>query len=128
MHVAITVRQQDAGGGRMFGKKTPVCSACGVEVEKEDRVDNKVFCRECAFAYLSSKYDMSIEQKKKILVNLIGSAGKYSKPFTKGDLALVNVLGGDWNDYAQVVMNIIISDTLLSIEQTLRRIEGKLEA
>lgn len=112
----------------MFGKKTPVCSNCGAEVETEDRVDNKLFCKQCAFKYLSSKFDTSVEQKKKILVNLISSAGKYSKPFKKGEMALVSVFGGDWNDYAQVVMNIIISDTLLSIEQTLKRIEEKLGA
>ena len=44
---------------------------------------------------------------------------KYSKPFEKDRLAVLSFMGGDWEDYGQVVLQMAILDTLLSIEELL---------
>lgn len=67
----------------------------------------------------------TIESKRAILQNL-RRAGKYDKPFRQGNLAALNVLGGDWNDYAQVVFSMMTVDTLLNIEASLKRLEDRL--
>jgi hypothetical protein len=49
---------------------------------------------------------------------------KYSRPFESGELAAINVLGGSWNEYAQVVLSMTIADTLLEIERLLSTMQG----
>ena len=44
---------------------------------------------------------------------------KYAKPFEEDRLAQVSVLGGNWEEYGQVVLQMAILDTLLSIEELL---------
>ena len=61
------------------------------------------------------------QQRADILESLKKTGGKYAKPFDKGKVAGVSFLGGDWNDYAQVVLTMVVADTLLEIEQTLKR-------
>jgi hypothetical protein len=49
---------------------------------------------------------------------------KYARPF-ESRLARASFLGGDWEEYGQVVLQIAILDTLLSIEEVLARsLEG----
>jgi len=60
------------------------------------------------------------ERKRQILSWLKSSAGKYAKPFDKGNLSILNVFGGSWNEYAEIVMSMIIADTLLDIHDELR--------
>lgn len=67
----------------------------------------------------------SIGQKRSILDDL-RRLGKYERPFATGHLPNVSVLGGDWNDYAQVVLAMMLNDTLLSIEERLMRLEERL--
>lgn len=70
----------------------------------------------------------SREQKQQIIQNLMKSAGKYSKPFEKGEMALTSFMGGSWNDYAQIVFNMMIADTLLEIEGQLDLMNQQLRA
>jgi hypothetical protein len=51
---------------------------------------------------------------------------KYAKPFDKDRLATVSVIGGNWEEYGQIVLQMAILDTLLSIEEKLDRL-GKAE-
>ena len=51
--------------------------------------------------------------------------GKYAKPFDKDRLAAVSLIGTEsWADYGQVVLQMAILDTLLSIEEKLDRLAG----
>jgi hypothetical protein len=45
--------------------------------------------------------------------------GKYARPFNGDNLAGVSIFGGDWQEYGQVVLQVAILDTLLSIEEKL---------
>ena len=60
--------------------------------------------------------------KREILNNLRNSDKKYRKPFESGNLAMLNLLGGDWNDYAQIVVNMLIADSLTNIEEALNEL------
>jgi hypothetical protein len=44
---------------------------------------------------------------------------KYAKPFENDRLAVLSVMGGNWEEYGQVVLQMAILDTLLSIEELL---------
>jgi hypothetical protein len=105
----------------LFGKTT--CAACGRERAKHERFIDAVdqtFCSpEHALKHVSSMYDLSLAKKRSILVNLINSDQKFCKPFRKGTLTSLNNFGGDWNTCASLVLQIIIADTLISIESKL---------
>lgn len=62
------------------------------------------------------------EEKRRVLHWLRDSDRKYRKPFEKGELNVANFLGGTCNDYAQVVFNMGIADTLVNIEEQLTTI------
>jgi hypothetical protein len=70
----------------------------------------------------------SIEQKRELLLNLKSTDKKYRKPFDDGEMAATNFLGGSWNDYAQVVFNMLIADTLVNIEEQLTRMADHMES
>ena len=53
---------------------------------------------------------------------------KYAKPFEKGRLAVLSVMGGNWEEYGQVVLQMAILDTLLSIEELLKGQNGSRSA
>ena len=59
-------------------------------------------------------------QRAAILQSLKDSGGKYAKPFEKGKLAGTSFLGGNWHEYATVVLSMLIADTLLEIESLMR--------
>jgi hypothetical protein len=63
----------------------------------------------------------TVEQRREILQKL-RSEKKYRKPWESGDLAAISFLGGDWNDYAQIVFSMATLDTLLNIEEKLSAI------
>ena len=46
---------------------------------------------------------------------------KYAIPFERDRLAVASVFGGDWEEYGQIVLQMAILDTLLSIEELLTR-------
>ena len=65
----------------------------------------------------------SPEVRARILAMIKKGNGKYAKPFDKDRLASVSLLGTEsWSDYGQVVLQMAILDTLLSIEEKLDRL------
>src|ERR1700745_1079617 len=40
---------------------------------------------------------------------------KYAKPFDNDRLAVISIMGGNWEEYGQVVLQMAILETLLSI-------------
>jgi hypothetical protein len=44
---------------------------------------------------------------------------KYALPFEKDRLAVASIMGGNWEEYGQIVLQMAILDTLLSIEEHL---------
>jgi hypothetical protein len=44
---------------------------------------------------------------------------KYALPFEKDRLAVASVMGGNWEEYGQIILQMAILDTLLSIEEKL---------
>ena len=62
----------------------------------------------------------SPEVRARILEMFKRSNSKYSKPFEKDRLAAVSLFGGDWEEYGQIVLQMAILETLLSIEELLQ--------
>jgi len=58
----------------------------------------------------------NLEIRNKIIKSFIDSDGKFRKPFEKGSISSFNLLGGDWNGYANLVLTSVMSDSLHSIE------------
>jgi hypothetical protein len=52
---------------------------------------------------------------------------KYRLPFESDRLAMASVMGGNWEEYGQVVLQMATLDTLLSIEEKLGRMTELLE-
>lgn len=67
------------------------------------------------------------ESKRKALDWLVNSGKKYKKPFQDGEFAVLSILGSEsWTDYAQVILQIMIADSLLAIEQKLDQLLSKI--
>ena len=61
------------------------------------------------------------EVREKILRLIKKAQPKYAKAFTSDRLAMVSIIGTEsWAEYGQVVLQMAILDTLLSIEELLR--------
>mgnify|MGYP006396142317 FL=1 len=58
----------------------------------------------------------NLEIRNKIIKSFIDSDGKFRKPFEKGDISSFNIMGGDWNGYANLVLTSVMADSLHSIE------------
>lgn len=58
----------------------------------------------------------NLEIRNKIIKSFIDSDGKFRKPFEKGSISSFNIMGGDWNSYANLVLTSVMSDSLHSIE------------
>jgi hypothetical protein len=67
----------------------------------------------------------SPEVRARILQMFKRGNRKYAKPFEQDRLAMVSVMGGNWEEYGQVVLQMAILDTLLSIEELLRGDDAK---
>jgi hypothetical protein len=67
----------------------------------------------------------SADQREQIIQALKSANGKYAKPFEKGKMAMFSAFGGNWENYAQIVMSMVIADTLLSIEARLGELNAK---
>jgi hypothetical protein len=60
------------------------------------------------------------EKRREILEAIARTSEKYARPFDKGRVASVSMIGTDsWSDYGAVVLQMAILDTLLSIEEKL---------
>jgi hypothetical protein len=68
------------------------------------------------------------EVRERILAMFKKGNSKYAKPFDKDRLAQVSVMGGNWEEYGQIVLQMAILDTLLSIEEKLDRLTGREDA
>lgn len=66
----------------------------------------------------------SPEVRARILEMFKRGNSKYAKPFEKDRLAQVSVMGGNWEEYGQIVLQMAILDTLLSIEELLQADRG----
>jgi hypothetical protein len=65
------------------------------------------------------------ETRARILAMFKKGNSKYAKPFDKDRLAWVSVFGGNWEEYGQVVLQMAMLDTLLSIEEKLARLTSE---
>ena len=63
---------------------------------------------------------MSTPEKRREILGMFKKAnGKYAKPFDSDRLAVASLAGGGWEAYGQIVLQMAILDTLLSIEEKL---------
>jgi hypothetical protein len=63
----------------------------------------------------------SFEVRERILQMFKRGNRKYALPFENDRLAMVSFAGGNWEEYGQIVLQMAILDTLLSIEEKLTR-------
>lgn len=59
------------------------------------------------------------EKRRQILEMFKKTNNKYAKPFDSDRLAVASLMGGGWEPYGQIVLQMAILDTLLSIEEKL---------
>jgi hypothetical protein len=64
------------------------------------------------------------EEKQQVVEALKNSNKKYAKPFEKGTMAQVSFFGGNWEEYAAIVMNMVVADTLLDIDKQLEQLNS----
>ncbi|TDP85637.1 hypothetical protein C7957_1406 [Halanaerobium saccharolyticum] len=116
------VDKKKSSGG--IFSSTKKCKGCGTKFGKDNimKIDGKNYCKNCALDYMEQEYDMSKLNKRKILFNMLRKGNKYSKAFEKGEVSSFNILGGDWNTYAQNVLNMVMVDTMLNLEEKLDKI------
>lgn len=62
--------------------------------------------------------------KQRVIQALKGANPKYSKPFEKGQMAVFSVMGGNWEEYAAIVMDMVAADTLLEIDRCVEGVEA----
>lgn len=62
----------------------------------------------------------SPETRARILEMFKRTNSKYAKPFERDRLAVLSIMGGNWEEYGQIVLQMAILDTLLSIEELLK--------
>ena len=71
------------------------------------------------------RFPSSPETRRRILQAIAGGNEKYARPFDKGRVALASLFGTEsWADYGNVVLQMAILDTLLSIEEKLGALMG----
>jgi len=70
-----------------------------------------------------ARFPSAPEARREILEAIARSNSKYAKPFDKGKVATVSLIGTEsWSDYGAVVLQMAILDTLLSIEEKLEKL------
>jgi hypothetical protein len=47
-----------------------------------------------------------------------------ASPFEKGPMAQISFLGGNWEEYAAIVMDMVVADTLLDIDGRLEQLNS----
>ena len=65
------------------------------------------------------------QQKQRLIDSLTRGKNKYGKTFQEGKMTEITFLGGDWNTYANVVLSLVIADTLLSIDKKMDQLLEK---
>lgn len=72
---------------------------------------------------MAERVTITREGKRRALDWLVNSGKKYRKPFRDGEFAVLSILGSEsWTDYAQIVLQIMIADSLITIEEKLDRL------
>ena len=66
------------------------------------------------------------EVRSNILQAMKRINSKYAKPFEQGRMATFSVAGGNWEEYAEVVLTMVVADTLLAIEAQLIQLNSRL--
>jgi hypothetical protein len=70
----------------------------------------------------------SREDKQQVIESLKNTNSKYAKPFEKGKMARASIMGGNWEEYAQIVMGMVSADTLLDMDAQLERLNRNIES
>jgi hypothetical protein len=66
------------------------------------------------------RFPSSVETRRRILQAIATGNEKYARPFDRGKVALASLIGTEsWADYGNVVLQMAILDTPLSIEEKL---------
>lgn len=120
-----------------------ICPKCGTLYRITGITPSERFCPECrrrSDAARSDKTEQITEEgketeasimsisndaKQTLLDSLMMGDDKYGKAFREGKLSWFSMMGGNWNEYAEVVLSLAIADTLLSID---RKLDKLLEA
>ena len=70
-----------------------------------------------------ARFPFSAEARRQILEAIAKRNDKYARPFDKGKVASVSLIGTEsWSDYGAVILQMAILDMLLSIEEKLDRL------
>jgi hypothetical protein len=70
-----------------------------------------------------ARFPSEPEARREILEAIARANPKYARPFDKGNMATVSLIGTEsWSDYGAVVLQMAILDTLLSIEEKLTKL------
>jgi hypothetical protein len=68
------------------------------------------------------------EVRANIIEAIKRTNSKYAKPFERGQMASMSFAGGGWENYAQVVLLMVIADSLLAVESQLGEMNARLGA
>lgn len=69
------------------------------------------------------RFPSSPETRRQILNAIAEMNSKYAKPFDKGKISLISLVGTEsWAELGEVVLQMAILDTMLSIEEKLGRL------
>ncbi len=55
-------------------------------------------------------------EKQQVIQAMKDSNKKYAKPFEKGKMSTFSIMGGNWEEYAAIVMDMVTADTLLVLQ------------
>jgi hypothetical protein len=66
-------------------------------------------------------------EKQQIIQAMKDSNKKYAKPFDKGKMSTFSIMGGNWEEYAAIVMDMVTADTLLEVDEKLERRNANIE-
>jgi hypothetical protein len=66
-------------------------------------------------------------EKQQVIQAMKDSNKKYAKPFEKGKMSSFSIMGGNWEEYAAIVMDMVTADTLLEVDEKLERLNGNIE-
>ena len=102
----------NSGAGAAEGAVTGQATATTINPVSINRIQERVMS-------IASR-----EQKQQIVESMKNTSKKYQKPFEQGKMATVSIMGGNWEEYAAVVLDMVAADTLLSIDRQLEQMNA----